>query len=57
MKIVLACWPAVLYQSVVLTYEKYDNRLVSYAFLKELPEEFLTQYVELGYGPTRKKDQ
>jgi hypothetical protein len=57
MKIVLASWPDVLYQAVVLTYEKYDNRLVSYAFLKELPEEFLSQYVERGYGPTRKKSK
>lgn len=55
MKIIFATWAEVEYQAVVLTHEGANDRLISYAFLRELPNGFIDRYVERGWGPSRKK--
>lgn len=55
MRIIFATFPDAEYQAVVLTHEKANDRLLSYAFLRELSNRHLKKYIERGWGPTRKK--
>lgn len=48
MRLIFATWPEVEYQAVVLTYEKAEDRLISYAFARELPEQFMEEYIKRG---------
>lgn len=58
MRFVYATWPAVPYQGAVLTYEGAKDRLVSYYFIKDLPEGSTQKYVAEGIleaPPPKKK--
>lgn len=54
MRFIFATWPSVDYQAVVLTHEGAKDRLISYAFTKELPDGFMQEYVNKGFGPEKK---
>lgn len=57
MYFIFAAWPTVSYQSAVLTYEGAEDRLLSYAFTRELPLGYLEEYVNQGYGPERPRKE
>lgn len=48
-RLIFATWPAVVYQGVVLTHEKAEDRLLSFVFTKELQDGELRTYVEQGW--------
>lgn len=54
MRFIFATWPNVDYQAQVLTQEGAKDRLISYAFIPELPDGFMQQYVDKGFGPIKK---
>ena len=49
MRFVFAQWPEVQYQGIVLTHEGANDRLLSYAFTRELNDSFLSEFVSKGY--------
>jgi len=56
-RFIFAAWPSVSYQGVVLTHEGAEDRLLSYAFTRELEEGYLQEYVTEGYGPERPRKE
>jgi len=48
-RFIFATWPEVEYQAVVLTHERVEDRLLSYAFTRKLKKGELKEYVEKGH--------
>ena len=57
MKFIATSWPQVEYQGRVLTDAGATNRMLSFYYLRDLPPDFLEQYMAQGYveKPRRRK--
>ena len=49
MKFLFSTWPHATYQGLALTKSGASNRMVSYAFVRQLRPGFLEQYVKEGF--------
>lgn len=57
MRIFFATWPEVTYQGVALTKMQAANRLISYWFLKDAPQDTLRRYLQEGFVTDRDMDE